>query len=278
MLEFQLFRIKAYPPIQTQLFTKPKSPPEILQETIRSHPSVELRKGMIWHIGNILNIDKDGLYFRVGRTTKSMIAVYQNGNFADEEFETAPYTHVILDVPLEICGIANNSKLSPKTRGIANRFIRLLNESDYARNLKAKFEIGEINDPEDFVTHLLRAYSISKFWITFSRPNIFDANEDFVKPMGKVLKELDGEKGKTELDGPKLKPSGLEELARSAASTGNDASALLIEEETGRKVKKRLKGNPITLSQEDVADKKQRKNLLQRIRDLYRKIRGASGS
>ena len=151
MIDFQLFRITVYPSKQINMFEGQKSPSEILKETVLTLPSAELRKGIIWHIGNISSIKDDGLYFRVGRTSKSTIAVYQDGNFADEEFETAPYTHVILDVPLELCAIARNTKLSPKTTGIANQFIRLLNGSDYAHLVQANFEIGEINGPEDFV-------------------------------------------------------------------------------------------------------------------------------
>jgi len=127
MLNFQLFRIKVYPSKQKDLFIKSKTPSEILKETILTLPEAELRKGTIWHIGNITTIDNNGLYFRIGKTTKSKIEIYQKGNFADEEFETAPYTHVILDVPLELCAIAQKTKLAPKTSGIAKRLNRLLN-------------------------------------------------------------------------------------------------------------------------------------------------------
>lgn len=273
MIDFQLFRLMVYPSKQINMFEEEKSPSEILKDTIFTLPSAELRKGIIWHIGNISSIKDDGLYFRVGRTSKSTIAVYQDGNFADEEFETAPYTHVILDIPLEICAIARNTKLSPKTAGIANQFIRLLNGSAHARHVHANFEIGEVNDPEDFITHLRGAFAISRFWITFSRPNAFDVNEDFYKPMEKLLKESDGKKGKTELAGSNLKPDSLEDLARTAASTGNDAAAWLIPEKEHAKVKKSLKGNPIIVSQDNIADDEQRETLLQRIRNLYQKIR-----
>ncbi len=276
MLEFQVFRIQVYPASQGLLFEMPKTPSEILKDTIISLPSAELRKGMIWHIGNITDIDDIGLYFRVGRTTRSKIAVYEDGNFADEEFETAPYTHAILDVQLEVCAIARNSKLSPKATGIANQFIRLLNESKHARHIEAKFEINAINDPEDFVSYLRQAFNISKFWITFSRPNAFDVNEDFNKPMEKLLNESNGEKGKTELLGSNLKSDGLEDLARSAASTGNEAAAWLQIEKDYPKVKKHLKGNPIIISQEDLTDDEQRSDLLQRIRSLYKRIRGTN--
>ncbi len=277
MLEFQVFRIQVYPSAQNRLFEKRKTPSEILKETINSLPTAELRKGRIWHIGNISNVDDKGIYFRIGRTTTSKIAVYEDGNFDDEEFETAPYTHVILDVPLEVCAIAKNNKLSSKATGIATKFIRLLNESEHARHVEAVFEISAINDPEDFVSQLHHAFSISRFWVTFSRPNAFDANEDFYKPFTRLLKESDGEKGKTELSGHCLKSDSLEDIARTAASTGNEAAAWLQADENSPKVKKHLKGNPVIVTQDNIADDKKIKTLLNRVRSLYKKVRGTNG-
>jgi hypothetical protein len=274
MLEFQMFRIKVYPSKQAFLFEHHKTPSEILKDVILSLPSAELRKGMIWHIGNVSILEEGGLYFRIGRTTKSTLEIYKNGNFEEQEFETAPYTHVVLDIRLEVCVIAKKSKLSPKTTGIANQFVRLLNESTRARQIKANFEIDEINDPTDFITHLRQAFSVSKFWVTFSRPNAFDVNEDFIKPMEKLLKDSEGEKGKTELEGDNLNPESLEDIARSAASTGNDATAWLQPSETSRKIRKRLKGNPVIVMQEDVADPEHKMKILQLIRENYKRVKG----
>ena len=278
MLEFQLFRIKVYPSKQISLLEPPKKPSEILKEIIISLPSAELRRGMIWHIGNLSIIGKGGLYFRIGRTTKSTLEIYENGNFDEQEFDTAPYTHVILDIWLEVCAIAKKPKLSPKTTGIAHQFVRLLNASKRTRQIGASFDIDEINDPTDFIDHLRQAFSVSKFWVTFSRPNAFDVNEDFVKPTQKLLEDSNGEKGKTELEGDNLNTESLEDIARSAASTGNEATAWLQPNETSQKIIKRLKGNPIIVMQEDVADPEHRMKILQIIREKYKKVRGTVGT
>jgi acyl-CoA synthetase (AMP-forming)/AMP-acid ligase II len=275
MLEFQLFRIKVYPPKQPKLFQQFKSPQEILKEVIASLPSAELRKDKIWHIGNLSYIDDNGLYFRCGRTTKSTMEFYKDGNFIDTEFEVAPYTHVILDNLLEICAIAKKTKLASRIPDISKQLVRLLNESEYnKKHFQARFEISEINDPEDFIVYIRRAYIVSKFWITFSKPNPWDVNSDFYKPMERLLDETGGEKGKTELIGQNLQTDKLEDLARTAASTGNEAVAWLQLEKNAPKVKKQLKGNPVSLSYEDVADEEQRKGLLIKIRELYERIKG----
>jgi hypothetical protein len=274
MPEFQVFRLKVYPSKQISLFEKEKKPPDILKDVIESLPSAELRKGLIWHIGNVKNLDKAGLYLRIGRATTSTIEIYQDGNFLDQEFETAPYTHAIIDTNLEICAIAKKTRLSLRILGIANQLVKLFNESERGRYFQVRFEIDEITDPEDFIAYLHKALAISKFWITFSKPNPFDVNKDFIEPMGRLLRESDGERGKTELEGESLNPDKLEALARSAASTGDNAGAWLVPSQAEAKVKKHLKGNPVMLKQEDLSDDDQKRNLLEKIRALYHKIRG----
>ncbi len=274
MLEFQLFRIKVYPSGQ-MTFNGPKKPSEILLEAIESLPSAEIRRGMIWHIGNICKIDENGLYFRVGRTIKAKREIYKDGNFMDQEFEEAPYTHVVLDIPIEVCAIAKKPKLSPYPRGIANQLIRLLAGSETAKYYGVQFEIDWLNDPKDLITHLKQAYNISRFSMTFSRPNPFDAS-DFTKPFSEFLKQTQGEKGKAQVEGKNLKSGPLEELARSAATTGNDATAWLQLREKGERTIKHLKKNPVFIRQKDMVDDKQKRTLICHMRELYRKIRGKS--
>ncbi|OGT93667.1 MAG: hypothetical protein A2298_04430 [Gammaproteobacteria bacterium RIFOXYB2_FULL_38_6] len=274
MLDFQLFRIKVYSAGQKNLFEKDKSRSEVLDEVINSLPSAELRTNIIWHIGNIAKIDATGLYFRIGRTSPSTLELFKDGNFMEQNFETAPYTHVLLDTKLEVCAIANRTKVSPTVSGIANQFIQLLNKSGKASHFVVKFEADKINDPDDFIGHIQKAYAISKFWITFKKPNPFDANEDFVKPYQKLLQEIHGEKGKSELMGDQLKPDVVENLARSAASTGDDASALIQVSQKGKKTRKYLKGNPVIIQHDDISDNDQKKTFLERIREVYFRIRG----
>jgi hypothetical protein len=276
MLEFQLFRIKVYPSQQGQLFVKEKTRPAMLQETIESLPSAVFRTGLTWHIGNVTPIDKNGLYLRLGRTSTSTLEIYdeQDGDFLDQEFETAPYTHVIVDVEMEICVIAKKTRLAPATVGIAKQFVRLLNESEKAIEFQATFEIDDVKDPEDFISQLKEAYSISKFWVLFSRENAFDAHEDFVKPFQKMVEKSKSEKGKAELKGKNLDSTTLEAVARSAAATGDDAGAWLKPNRHSGRVKKRLKGNPVNISQEDVRNDEERQTLIKRARELYHSIRG----
>jgi len=276
MIVFHLFRVKVLPLKQMILFERKGSPSQILRETILSFPSFEFRKGKVWQIGNVTQIDEHGIYFRVGRTSKSTLEIYRDGNFVDQQFDAAPYTHVLLDMQLELCAIARKSRLSPKPKGIAGQLNRVLNQSTKAKEFGARFEIVEINDPHDFLIHIRSAYSITKFWITFSLPNIFDT-DDFIKPMQRLLKETSGESGKTELKGDSLNPENLEALTRSAASAGNDAGAVLQPERDRKRVWKFLRGNPVTITQEELSNQEEMLGLLGQMRQIYEQIRGMLG-
>jgi hypothetical protein len=276
MLDFQLFRMRVLPAEQRELFAKTLSRPEMLRTVLESKPHSEFRAGQNWHIGNISYINSVGLYFRLGKTNNSTIATFDEkvGNFVDEEFAETPYTHAVLDIELEICAIAKKTKLSKTTPGIAKKLIRLLNESQKAKELHATFEIDELKDPEDFISQLKQAYSVSRFTMFLSRPNAWDANEHFVKPTQKLIEAVEGDKGKVEVRGSNLNTEVLEKVTRSVAATGDDASARLQAEENDRPITKRLKGSNVSVSHESVDNSEDQEELLNRMRILYKKIRG----
>jgi hypothetical protein len=272
MLDFQLFRIKVYLPKMKSLFYEDLTPSQFLKEVILLKPSAELRKNFFWHIGNVSPIGNSGLYFRIGKTTKVKMEIFQNGNFLDEEFENAPYTHVILDYNIEVAAIAKKTKLSNKPIGIANQLVKLLNETEFAAINQIKFDISDIIDPSDFIYYLQTSTNITKFWVTFTRPNAFD-KADFYKPLQEALREVNGEKGKAILQGDSLDSEPLKELARSAAATGDDAGAVLQRHEGEKYEQKYLRKNAATFQYEDIVEKEDKAVLLKIIRNKYNDIR-----
>ncbi|HET7212842.1 MAG TPA: hypothetical protein VFL79_04600 [Terriglobia bacterium] len=273
MPDFQLFRVKVYEPPQRRLFGPEWSRSDFLLECIGSLSGKGAAKGTLWHLGNPHHVDDAGIYFRVGRISKSTVGLYQDGNFIDQEFEVAPYTHVLLDTALELCAIAKNAKLSPSPSGIARQLARLIKASDIARLRDVDVEISELSDPEDFIAHMREAAAIQKFWVTFSRPNPFDLDEDFSKPLQGVLTAVNGETGKAEIAGGDLDAGPLETVARSAAATGMDAGAVMVRTGAERKERRRLRENIVTVSEGEV-DVERLASLLSRIRTIYSRIRG----
>lgn len=277
MLHFQLFRIKVQEPTQRSfLFSNKPTTSELLVLAIKEKPSAELRKGYTWHIGNIFLLDDEGLYFALGRTANSIVELYdeERGDFTEEESETSPYTHVLLDVKFQFCAIATKLKLAPKPRGIAQQLEKLLNNTKIAREREILFNVSEIKDPEDFISLIRSAYAIYRFSMTFSLPNPFDVEQDFHAPMERLLREATGQKGKTSILGENLNSDVLEKLARSTAASGDDAEAKIKTGENQKPILKKLSGNPVAVEVESVATDEERRGLLSLIRDIYQKLRG----
>jgi hypothetical protein len=279
MIDFHLFRTKVHKGPQLTLFEPDEKPSKILFDLINSKPSAELRKGYMWHIGNVARIQRGGLYFALGRTTSSTVERYDSGkgDFLEEEFETAPYTHVLIDLTFQVAAIAKKTRLMPTVNGIAHQLEKLINGSIENINKSIRVEISAINDPYDFIHHIREAYSVMRFSLEFGLPNPWDVEKDFQKPMEKLLEESDGDKGKTSVSGTDLNRETLEKLTRSAAATGNDAQAIIKMTAEAKRTFKRLKGNPATLHQECMDEPKDKAALLAAVRNLYKNLRYRNG-
>ncbi|MFQ5646924.1 MAG: hypothetical protein ACE5GM_08350 [bacterium] len=221
---------------------------------------------------------ESGLYFQLGKTARSQRSYYEAGRFVDEKAVASLYTNVILDIKYGLCAIARKSRLNPSTAGIANRFIKQLNQAKRARLTGVGFQADPVIDPEDFLGHLKQAKTIRKFWINFSKIDTFGENVSAANPFQAYLKRLGASSGKAEFKGAKLKAEPLGELSREIASSGHDAGALLQFEQDGALFSKHLKDNPVVFTQAGFADKEQRRNLLHNIRAKYFKISNITGN
>lgn len=280
MLNFYLFRIKIHEPPLPSMFDEEKSASERIREVILSKPSEELRKGFIWHIGNVIELKENGLYFALGRTTKTIVELYDEdeGNFVEEDFESSPYTHAFVDLTYQLLSIAKKTRLAQTPKGISKQLERLMNSAQELAESGRSVEILQISDPEEFINHIRNAYSVSKFTMEFGEPNPWDANEDFQAPMQKLLKESHGRKGRTSISGEDLKRETLEDLTRASAATGNDVQALIKSSQDERGVIKHLVGNPATVSEDEVASDEHKITLLLKVRKYYIQIRQHLGN
>jgi hypothetical protein len=224
---FQLFRLKVFMPGQTSFLQADESPSELIRRIVGEKPSAPLRGRMVWHIGNVIELDADAAYCRFGKMTRDALPVLdpETGDFIERDFATAPYTHIVLDFPNEVCGIAAHNQLAPETHTIARQFAKVMQNSNAARAAAADVSIDEVRDPDDFIEHLRSAFAIKKFSLSLTRPNPFDANEQFQKPFERFVKAAHGETGRTEVKGASLDSEVLQDLARAAGATGNYASA-----------------------------------------------------
>lgn len=275
MLQLQLFKIRVTTPNQMSMFDDDTTSTGFLRLVIETHPSIELRTGYTWHIGNNATLGEMGLYFAFGRTTSSIVEMWneENSEFIEVEFETAPYTHVILDLNNQIAAIAAKSRLAPTPKGIARNLEHVLTKSEFSMNRNISFHISALSDPLDFIHHLQTAHSVRSFTMSFSRPNPVDVEELYHLPMERLLQQTEGDTGETTLKGEDLDRETLEELARSVAAAGDEVKARIQVSDESSPVLKRMSGDAITISEVELETEDQYQVVLAEIRRIYRTVR-----
>lgn len=246
-VEYSLFRVKMVRPRQTSFLYDDLSPRDLLLQAIREKPSSELRKGFHWHIGNIQMFNEFAGYFAAGRTTTSTIEKFDENtsNFIEEELEESPYTHCVFDAAVGFFGIAKKPNLSQTTKGIAARLEQLLSLAQVVKKNDVLVEIRPIPDPDGFLKAVETAFKVFTFSATFRGPNPFDADEHFQRPLSVYLNAAEGTKGKTTISGADLNRQVLQEVTRSTAATGNEASARIQKSKRHKAITINLRGDPV---------------------------------
>lgn len=113
------------------------------------------------------------------------------------------------------------------------------------------------------------------FEMTFSPPNPFDVDKDFHRPMENLLESANAGEGKTRIKGQKLDKGVVKELARSAVSAGNDASAKIKMPGDEKASLKKIAGSQKTVQADDIIVTGEEKHkLLDLIRQVYSELRG----
>lgn len=278
MKNLWLFRIKVIEVKQGALFRSEQSRSDFLRNLIIRKPDGEIRKGYVWHIGNVSEVDASGLFFAIGRTTKTSKELYdeESGDFLAVEDEEAPFTNVFYDFSLSVLAIVPKARLSPSPKGVARSMEKLLNHQHDVADQGFRIEVAEIWDPEGFLQQIRQAYSVISFSVDFGKPNPFDVQKEFHEPMEKYLEASGGEAGRTTIRGEDLDRDTVEDVTRSVASSGKNASARLRREIGQRPVVRHIKGDPVVVSA-DENEMDDRSGLLDRIRAAYERVRRRGG-
>lgn len=278
MRNIWLFRIKIIEVEQGALFRSQQSRSDFLSGLINRKPDGEIRKGYVWHIGNVSDLDDSGLFFAIGRTTKTSKELYdeESGDFLAVEDEEAPFTNVFCDFSLGVLGIVPKTRLSPSPKGMARSLEKLLNHQREVADQGFRIEVSEIWDPEGFLQHIRQAYAVITFSVEFGKPNPFDVQKEFHEPMEKYLEASGGEAGKTTIRGEDLDRDTVEDVTRSVASAGKNASARLRREVGQKPIVKHVKGDPVIVPADD-EEMDNRVGILNRIREAYQRVRRRGG-
>ena len=277
MTAFFLFRIKIERGEQPNLFdSQTSSPAQIIEEALKENPFNEVRKNNFWRIGNYSKLEDNAVFFALGKTTKRTVEIFDENAraFRNENSPEAPYTYVLIDLEKQICAIAHKPKLSPNVINIAGNLARLLSETNVAKTRNLSFSIPAIRDPVTFINIIRNAHSIESFTMSFSKPNPWDVNKDFHKPMENFLQATNASAGKTTIKGNGLISKPLEDLAHSAASTGNEVTAKIKHNEKSKLKTVKMDGTQSSVTVDDVQDNYNKIDLLRKVRELYNMIRG----
>ena len=280
MTVFHLYRLKLEQSDLLPLFADQRRPPgDVISSAIERKPSSQIRKGQHWRIGNVERLDQQRLFFAFGKLTKKTQELYDDsrGEFVERPFDEAPHTYVALELDLQLCAIARKLRMAQRTETIAKNLETVLNTSrdDGTRHLT--FKLQAISDPTEFLDLVRAAARISRFEIAFTPPNPFDVEQQFHRPMEEFLQATRARQGKASVVGDELDRSIIEDLTRSAASTGNTANANIQANDEAKPSPKYSNGNPATVVVEKFSTQQERNSLLDRVRTVYNRIRGTDG-
>ncbi|HOU59324.1 MAG TPA: hypothetical protein PLS59_07730 [Kiritimatiellia bacterium] len=247
----------------------------ILQEIVETEPIVEIRKGSVWRIRNLKKLDND-LYFRLGRTMKRRLPTTDvEGDFTEEDFPHAPNTHVYLAVDIQVCAIAHKTELAPYPESIASALVSVLSGSPKARELCVTFKASPVQDAKPFLERLKGAYQVSRLWVETSRPNPFDFEEDFVKPISRSLELVEGEKVRTEWVGKNLAVSSeeVEEIVRSVTARGGHCGATIKDQERTRSRRIKVQVGSVKITADLSSPISAARDLLSQVRGIFKTVR-----
>lgn len=252
MPTYHLFRAKLLTKTQPGLFANDIQKEDILIHVIKTKPSYDFGRNQVWHIGNVNDLNGSGVVFAIGRTTTRGKSLYdeEKGEFIELEDEESPYTYVFYIKHYSLMAIMYNSKVSPHIKTVANKITKIINS--HAVFIYSPFELmlSEIWDPNKFIEYIRNAARVVSFSASASRPNPFDVNSDFHKPLEKLIEAADANKGETTVKGEDLNRTILEEIAHSVASTGDDARMRFQDEVGGSIITKHMRGDSVTVTTE----------------------------
>ncbi len=243
--EYHLYRVKFVKPAQLALFHPEMSARSVFEEALAERPSLQLREGNVWHIGNIEQLSPDGGRFAVGRTTTTTVEKFDSttGNFTELRDDSGPYTFVYFDSRIGLLGIGKRTKVAADVKAVARKLQKLLSRARVVMDYGITVRVDLIPDPESFLEKLYSAYAVKRFRATFTGPNPIDADELFQKPMSYYCQQLGADEGSVAVKGESLDDDAVAAVAKSTAATGNTASALIQVEKGSRPIPISFRGD-----------------------------------
>lgn len=274
MPDIYLYRAKFTRSDQAVLGDDNRSPSALMVDAIGQRPSHSYRDGIIWSVANLQTLTATTGVFRLGKQQSTVLERFDEDSrdFVEEEQDQASTTRVYYDAEIGIVGIVRRTALAPTPAALGRRLAGVLQATEDFRVLGVEVNVDTIPDPQGFIDAMNSAYRVTRFAATFGRPNPFDADELFQKPLAVYLDEVDGDTGVTKVvskDG--LDTDVLAAVTRSTAATGNDAKATLRPAPRRPTRNLSLNDNPIMVQVEE--DEAEPAEVIAEMRAKYREVR-----
>ncbi len=267
-----LYRVKFVRGVIVSLFDEGISPSDLFLLSLReiegkSSPEKD------WVIGGLEFYSELSGKFSIG---KHMISELDNFDSDEKVFkrnsvDDYPNTLCFFDAELGLLGITSKFQLSSDTGVIARKIGSIVGSSLEVTRRNIFVEVEPIRDPEGLVDKIRKCYKVKSFSASFTRPNPYDADKYFQKPLSVYCQSINGIKGTAKISGDDLDKDVLIEVTRSTVSTGNRVSAKIIQN-MGEK--------PISISTENSAtgltidyENETGDNVVSEIRSAYQVLR-----
>lgn len=271
-------RVKVFREKQSRLFKDNNiSVQELLKQAVESKPRVKLKRDIEWSIGNVKPIDRDAIFFKLGREKKTVVGVADefSGDYSDEFVTIRPNTDVVLDWRQELLSFIPFSELCSKEE-FPRRLKEVLNNSDFAKEYALSFEIELIDDPTDFISWLKSAHQITQFAISFTPPNLLDTDKDFIDPLNRYAEAMNASPGNNMIkvsneDG--LNSETVIKLVKDRAASADRAYAWARHTPKAKARKKKMRGSHAVIQTNGTDSPENRMDTLRKLREYYARIR-----
>lgn len=279
MPDFHLFRVRVESPRQTDLWGEVPSEwwgsSSAIRHALGQTPAFDSRNRGQWHLGGVTEVATNAYYFKIGRITKRIQPQWDPArqDFVDVETKPAPYTHAIIDLETQVCGVAMNRWIASTPRALGRKLAALLDNSRVGE-AGFRFWVNEILNPSDFIAQIQEAYAIKKFSFTAFRPNFPDPS-DLARALEEYVQRIDAEAGQAIAKGISLDAKRVEREARRTIAAGGAVSARVQSDQRERPATIKPGQTPVVVRDADVDTADQRSAAHARIVGKYQEVRGA---
>lgn len=271
-----VFRVRCEHLEQPEFFSEHRDPVAVILDAFDARPTTEVGGGSEWHIADTEIFAGNAAKFQIGRVQKISNPQFNERDlkFYEAEGERAPYANGVFDGDTQTCVIERKSSVSPKAIDLAPKLEKLLNSTRIASKSDLRIVVDELRDPENFIEQIRGAERVVRFSFSAEFENPHDVAALIHKPAERYNEAIGGEKTTIESRGQNLDKEIVEEMARSAASVGDPASATVKEAGATKGRAIYLRGTPLL---EKVEMPEQVENLkdamLSAARRAYHRIR-----